>query len=212
MNLRKTKNSGLTLAELIIAMWVMAIILTAVASLAFALSSANDSADNTAEFQTRFRFTSYKVTELIKMSRLICDSQANRIAVWANDDNGDDCINPGELVYIDSGSDGHTIRLLEFACSGSAAAAKLSIADIKSGHALLWLKDRATWNYTTLIDGCDSVNFSVDTAAPFSKRVTLTFSVNTKGIARTYQIDTALRCWAGRLLDKDGNLRSDDDE
>lgn len=209
MNSKKTNNSGLTLAELIIAMWIISIIITAAATLAFALSSANNTADDTSEFQTKLRFTSFKFTELIRNSKLICDSQQNRIALWRNDDNKDNSINPEELVFIDSGNNGNSIRLLEFSSPSSNPA--FSLTSIVNGSALSWLNGRATWNYTTFLENCNSVTFNVDTAAPYSKKATLTFSVNRNGIIQIYQINAALRCSAANLLDKNGNLVSDDD-
>jgi prepilin-type N-terminal cleavage/methylation domain-containing protein len=206
---RKMKKSGLTLAELIIAMWIMSIILTAVATLAFALSAANDTADDTSEFQTKLRFTSFKFTELIRNCKLICDSQQNQIALWRNDDNADNQINPEELIYIDKGLNGDSVRLLEFESSYPTAA--FTIANIHNGSARTWLNGKAIWNYTTFIDKCTSVKFNVDTAAPFSKKVTLTFSVSRNGLNQTYQVNTSLRCLARNLLDTNGNLVSDDD-
>ncbi|MFC1781950.1 PilW family protein, partial [Planctomycetota bacterium] len=110
-------KKGLTLVELLVAMIVTSIVLTAVATLAFAMGTANKSSDDVSEKQAQLRFAALRIQELIRHSRLICSSSDNDLAIWVSDDNNDGQINIGELTYIDTGENGDYIRLCQFSSS-----------------------------------------------------------------------------------------------
>jgi len=88
--------------------------MTAVATLAFAVSSANKATDDTSEKQAQIRFATLRISELIRHSKLICHVTNEEMLVWRADDapGGDNGINVGELVYIETS--GNTIRLMDF--------------------------------------------------------------------------------------------------
>jgi len=205
------KNKGFTLAEVLMAVWVMSIILTAVAALAFALGSANSSADKTSEIQSKVRYTTIRLGDLIKNSKLICYNFGTELAVWRADDNGDNRINAGELVYIETGSSNNYIKLLEFKPIGPAASVQFTLASISDGSAKTWCKGNIPYSYITLIDKCSHATFTTDTAAPFSKKVNLFFGIKQNGIIQNYQLSTYMRCQAGYILNASGQIVSDDD-
>jgi prepilin-type N-terminal cleavage/methylation domain-containing protein len=205
------KNKGFTLAEVLMAVWVMSIILTAVATLSFALGSANDSADKTSEIQSKIRYTTIRLGDLIKNSKLVCYNFGSELAVWRADDNGDGKINAKELVYIETGSSNNCIKLLEFRPTGPTASVQLTLASISNGSAKVWCKGNSPYSYTTLIDNCSYAIFTTDTAAPFSKRVSMFFGISQNGIIQNYQLSTYLRCQADYLLNASGQIVSDDD-
>ncbi len=209
---RKLKNKGFTLAELIMAMWVMAIILTAVASLAFALGVANDSADDTAEFQSRLRFTTLRISDLVKNSRLICAAGGNNVAIWRNDDNGDAKINAGEIVYIEYNNAAKKIRLLEFEPLSYVANLEISINSIENGNFRVWIVGKATLKYTDLMVNCSGMLLNVDVETPFSRKLAIKLLVQRAGNVEIYEINSTLRCYAGHLLNASGEIVSDDDE
>ncbi|MCD4831219.1 MAG: type II secretion system GspH family protein [Anaerohalosphaeraceae bacterium] len=211
-NFKNFKNKGFTLTELIMAMSVMAIILTAVASLAFALGVANDSVDDTAEFQSRLRFTTLKITDLVKNCRLLCANNGTEVAIWENDDDiVDGKINPNELMYIEYDSSTDKVRLLEFECSGAVAGWEVSIADIEDGSIRSSLAGVAVWNYTDVMIDCVDALFTTDVSTPFSKNLAMKFDFQRNGSVAPYQISSSLRCYAGHLLNGSGEVVDDDD-
>ena len=203
---------GFTLAEMIMAMMVVSIILAAIATLAFALGSANDTADNTSEIQSRIRYTTIRFSELIRNCKLICYNSGTEVAIWRADDNGDNKINPGEIVYIETGSSNRQIRLLSFKPVGAAASSVTSLADIIASGAKDALIAYCSPSYITLMNNCTSVTFTTDTAAPFSKRLNLFFGVTQKAVIQNYQCSAFLRAQAGYLLNSSGVIVSSDDD
>jgi prepilin-type N-terminal cleavage/methylation domain-containing protein len=209
---RIRENSGFTLVELLMAMTLTGIILAAVATLAFALGSANDSADDLSEVQSRIRYTTIRLGELVRNCKLICSNNGTEIVLWRADDNGDNKINPGEIVYIDTGSSNHQIRILSFSPTGAVAFATTTIAALGAGGTKAVLIANCSPSYTTLMNNCSYVTFTTDTAAPFSKRLNLFFGVQQNGIVQNYQCSEFLRAQAGYLLNGSGVIISSDDD
>ncbi|MHC4146413.1 MAG: PulJ/GspJ family protein [Planctomycetota bacterium] len=207
MNNTRYKN-GLTLIELLVAMVVTGIVMTAVATLAYALSSANDVTDNTSEKQAQIRFAAMRISDLIRHSRLVCYADGDDIAVWRADDNDDGRINIGELVYIESGPANDYLYIGEFPSTDSTA---IAISSIGSPSTNWWLAYSSDINYTMLIPQCSNVLFGFDVLPPQSKFVNINFNILENNIVRQYQISAALRGWAGNLLDGGGEIVSDDD-
>ena len=103
MNTRSL-HSGLrlrafTLVELMVALMVSSIILTATASLAFAFGSANSSTDEISESQAALRFASLRISELIKNSCQVQFSTADNFTIWA-DNNNNDMVDIMEWFYV----------------------------------------------------------------------------------------------------------------
>ena len=178
-------ENGFTLAELLIALMVTSIVLTAVATLAYAMGTANDASDDTSQKQAQVRFTTLRISELMRHCKLICGTPGNDLAVWRADDNGDGQININELVYINAGPGRDYIQLRE-----------------------------ADNNPVVLIRQCSNVEFGFDEPLippTLRKFVSISFDLVENGIDRQYQISAGLRSWAGHLLDGSGNIVSDDD-
>ena len=197
-------KTGLTLIELLLAMVVTSIIMTAVATLAFAVSSANKATDDTSEKQAHVRFATLRISELIRHSKLICGTPGGELAVWRADD-GDGQININELVYIERGTGNDYLRLCEFP---SADSSPVNLGDIET----LSTGDYDV-TYVPLIPQCSNVQFYLDDPGtpPNSRLVTISFDIVENGIAHQYQINAMLRGWAGNLLDDNSNIVSDDD-
>ena len=95
MSIRPKHNfKGFTLVELLVALMVTSIVLTAVATLAYAVGRANDSSDDTAVKQAQLRYATLRISELIRHSKLVCTATANHIELWLADVN--------ESAYIDA--------------------------------------------------------------------------------------------------------------
>jgi len=176
-------RKGLTLVELLVAMMVTSVILTAVATLAYALGKVSDSGNDTSEKQAQLRYATLRISELIRYSRLIYSAGENEVVLW-RDDNGDDCITlgEGELVTIGTRQVGSDSQLCE---------------------------TDGTAEPIALIHQCRNVQFTFDQPSePPTKRtfVSVSFDLNENGGTRHYQISAALRCWAWYMLDFDGNI------
>jgi len=208
----KYKN-GFTLVELIVAMIVTSIVLTAVVTLAYALDTVNDFTDETSKKQAQIRFTTVRISDLIRHCKLVCYASTDEVVLWRADDKYiDGKINIGELVYIEAGAMQDHLRLCEFDPSNSTAINPGSIGSFATSW---WSAYSGSVNYTTLIPQCSNVQFGFDVfpALPAldSRLVSISYDVVENGITRQCQINAKLRGWAGNLLDASGNIVSDDD-
>jgi len=198
-----------TLVELLLALSVSGIVLAAVATLAFALSTASSSADDTSRKQAELRYATLRVTELIRECKLVCGTPNSDIAIWRADDNGDKKININELVFIQKGSTSNYLRLCKFPAADSS---EKSLAQV----AALSPSDYAV-TYITLIPQCSNVQFYLhpDTPGdptPRVKRISISFDLAEDNVVHHYQIDAALRCWAGNLLNPTATALVGDDD
>ena len=208
----KSNHKAFTLVELLMALTVSSIILAAVASLAFAFSSAYNASDETSEKQSRLRITTLRISELIKNSKLVLDNSEGKIALWQGDYNGDNGLNPREIIYIVSGNGRNFIKLVEFDIAGVQADYQVGISDIQDGGFYSAFAAGGQVRYTTFIPACSNVVFTTDSDSPYTKRVTLSFDMTENGIAHSYEINSALRCWAGNLINSSGLLVTQDDD
>jgi len=212
-------EKGFTLAELLVALIVSSVILAAVATLAFAMSSASVSTDDTSNKQAQVRFATLRISELIRSCKLICAKPGNDLVIWKADDNPQDGnINVLELAYIEKGSDSDHIRILEFSdCTTSLKSQPLSISLLKLSLLKDVLASQCQETYARLIPQCSDVEFYAHLDNPEdpiskAKRITITFDLAENDVIHQYRISTALRSWAGNLLNEGGTaIVSDDD-
>ncbi|NIP24227.1 MAG: prepilin-type N-terminal cleavage/methylation domain-containing protein [Phycisphaerae bacterium] len=200
---------GFTLVELLLALVVAAIVSTAVLTLAFAMSSANDVMDSTSRTQAYVRYATFRISELIRHCKLICAMPGDDLAVWRADDNGDGQINPRELVYIEMGTGRDYVRLLEFP---SAENWRVTLSSVLGGTAKHELMLICHERQTTLVPECSNAQIVLDSSPPWSKLVSMSFDLVENGVVRQYQINTALHGWSGHLLNDSGDVINSDDD
>jgi prepilin-type N-terminal cleavage/methylation domain-containing protein len=206
---------GFTLVELMVALIVTGIIMSAVATLAFAFRSAYDVTDDTDRKQAQLRYATLRISELIRHCKLICAVTDGDLVIWRDDDvpGGKDQINIEEIVYIEK--DNNQIRILDFPNSPSwlsSSLEPLGIDWIQSDWLKTMLKTYCDEETVVAVPECNNVQFQFDASPPRSKFVSISFELTENGSARQYQIDGALRCWAGHLLNAAStDLTSDDD-
>ena len=204
-------KNGLTLIELLVAMVVTSIVMTAVATLAFAVSSANKATDDTSRKQAQIRFATMKISELIRHSKLICYINSEELVVWRADETlgGENTINVGELVYIETS--GNRIRLMDFADVPIWLQMQpFTLAQLTSLKA--WFMSHCTERYADLVPECSNVQFGfLPALPPRSRFVTISFDVAENGVEHRHQINAALLGWAGNLLSDSDDIVSDDD-
>jgi len=204
-----SNTKAFTLVELLIALVVTGVILSAVTTLAFAMSSASRASDDTILKEAQLRQARLRIAELVRNCKLICAAAGNDLAVWQADTNGDGIINVAELVYIEGGDDHNVLRLCQFSAGQNAPVLlpSLALATMKA-----WLVSQYSETYARLIPACQNVQFTLDTAPPYTRRLTISFGLSENGTVHPYEISVALRAWAGNLLSSDGTtLASDDD-
>ena len=200
-------GKGYTLIELLVALIVSSIILAAVATLAFAMSSANDASDDTSIKQAQLRYATLRISELVRHCKLICGTPGNDLAVWKADTNGNGLININELVYIEREADANCLSLCEFPAS---ATSTVTLSGIETLSPESYSKSSIT--RATLIPQCSNVTFLTDASPPLTKFLSISFDLVENNAVRHYQINTALRGWAGNLLNAAGDaIVSDDD-
>ena len=217
---RTGSRKGFTLVELMVAMIVTSIIMSAVATLAFAFSTANDASSDTDRKQAQIRYATQRIGELIRHCKLICAVKNGDLVIWRDDNTpgGEDKIDPGELVYIETDND--RIRILDFPTCPSWLVGALQKPTVQI-RILYMLGD--SWIKTTLMAYCDeqyvvaipecsNVQFLFDASPPQSKFVNISFELTENGSIRQYHIDSAIRCWAGHQISADGRGIIDDDD
>lgn len=207
----KTKRSikAFTLVELLVATVVTGIILSAVATLAFAMSSASRGSDDTIIEQAQLRQARLRIAELVRNCKLICAAPGNDLAVWQADANNDGKINVGELVYIERGNGLDTLRLCRFSSTESdeVTLQSLALATMKA-----FLVSKYTKSYARLIPVCKNVQFALDAAPPLTRRLTISFGLSENGGTHLHEMTVALRAWGGNLLSSDGTTLVGDDD
>lgn len=217
----KFNRGGFTLAELLVSLMVMAIILTAVATLASAMDLANEATKDIGEKQAQIRLATVRISELIRNCKLVLGLQDNRLAIWRKDDNGDSKMNPSELTFIEIGSGRDYIRMMEYDTAGSPPWFETScytdLHGFWDGYASAheWLgSNGGRENYVAMVSECSNVRYALDTAPPNTKRVTILFEVEEDSAFKTYQISTSLRGRSVNLINpaNPGSLIWPDDD
>jgi len=197
-------RAGFTLAELLVALMVSAIVLTGVASLAYALGSAARSTDELGEHQMALRCATVRISELVKRSVMAFAAPDNGIALWTGDQNDDGLINGSELVYIETDETGHTLRLLDFPGQNLS----VTIENIETGAGKTDLINNTDERYITLLPECSNVQLTLGSGT----LVNILFDLTEAGVTSSYQICATLRCSADHLLGPAGEPDGGDDD
>ncbi len=208
---RTRKSKAFTLVELMVTLVVTGIVLSAVATLAYALSSATRDGDDAARAQARLRQATLRILDLVQNGRMILTASSTELAIWRSDDNGDARINVNELVFLDCNAAHEGLGLTQFA-SATNPEVTLSSGGLSSTQAEL--VGAHGGQRLSLLPESTNVQFICDPAAPLTRRVTVSFQRAADGAARRYEIDATLRAWADHLLNgtQDGLVTEDDDE
>ena len=205
MNYELRTKKGFTLVELLVALMVTSIVFSAVVTLTYALGTANEVSGDTARKQAQVRFTTLRISELIRHCKLVCKTSGDDLVIWRADDNGDGQINVNELTYIGAGAGRDYIRLYE--CSN---VSEVGLSEIDSVGTSWWLGYYDSDAYVGLIPQCNNMQFQFDVSPPDTEFVSISFDLVENEAVRRYQINAALRGRAGNLLDG-GEIVSDDD-
>ena len=180
---------------------VTAIVLAAVGSLAYAMSSAKDASDDTSLKQAQVRSATMRISELVRNAKLICGTPTDAIVIWRADVDSNKKINSDELVYIQSNSAREKIQLIQYNRPASYNTT-FTLAQIQSGAAKSTLDSACQKTTVDLIPDCSGVVFLLDNAAipQRSKLVSVKFTITENESPRTSEIYATVMSPAFNLL------------
>lgn len=201
-----------TLVELMVGLMVTSILLSAVATLAFAMSSASTAGGDSALRQAHLRNATVRLSELIGNCKMICAAPDMDLAVWMADTNEDGKINANELAYVERGVDleGKEFLRLRTLRLGTATRtiAQLGATGTKSQLFNMY----PSYPPVSLIPDGEDAQFSFDALPPRTRLLTVSVSLLEDGVYQRYEIVTALRCRADYLLDASGEIITTGDD
>ncbi len=209
----KRVPTGFTVIELLVALTVTGLILSAVATLAFAMSSATRASESAAFAQTEVRTATLRLVDLIRNCRMICAAPGDDIAIWRADENNDGLINPNELVYIERGTTHSYLQLGQFshAADPNVPLSSLSLPGTKEDLAKSYTK-----NDVVLLHSASNVQFCPpdfdEPCPPTTRGLVISFDLTQDLVTHHYEIDLTMLGSAINLIDTaSGNLTRDDD-
>ena len=199
-----------TLVELMVTLAITGIILSAVATLAYAMSGAARAAGDTALSQAQLRLGALRVLDVVQNCRMVLTASDTELAIWRSDYNKDGHINVNELVFLDCTAAHDRLNMVRSNSADnpvtfSGGILSVSQADVMNSYAGV---------SQPLLSECGSVRFACDVAPPSTRRVTISFELTQDNVVRQFEIEATLRAWAGHLLNNtaDGLVTEDDDE
>jgi hypothetical protein len=198
-------RKGLTIIELLVGMLITSLILSAVATFAFALSTASLVSGDTAVKQAQLRQATVRINDLIGSCRLLCAAPGTDLAVWRADDNADGRINVNELVYVERGDAGTMLRLCQFAATDNLP---VTLSDLALTTTKPQLQASCHPTYVPLIPGCKDAAFAFHPVPPpltYVDCLMISFQLTENGVDHRYEIVTALRGRAAHLLNQTGD-------
>lgn len=152
---------------------VTSIVLTAVATLAYAMGTANDASDDIAEKQAQLRYATVRISELIRYSKEVYAASDSEIVLWVDRDRNGERDLSTELVAI----------------------TKVILAG--GDMQLQFCEFNNDPEPVVLIPQCRNVQFVLDSAAPDTKSVSILFELEENDVWHRYQISATVRCKAG---------------
>jgi prepilin-type N-terminal cleavage/methylation domain-containing protein len=204
-------EKAFTLVELMVGLMVTSVILSAIATLAFALNKGSTVGSDYASTQAQIRRATVYVSDLVSRCSLICAAPGNDLAIWRSDDNGDGQINLNELVYLERGPNRGYLRLCTFtsAANPKIDLSVLGVSTTKSQYLSVY-----GGSSTPLIPMCNDAQFLfLDATPPKTGLLGITFGFKENGVFRPYNMVVAARCRAAHLLNAAGSelVAKDDD-
>ncbi|MBW8016367.1 MAG: prepilin-type N-terminal cleavage/methylation domain-containing protein [Planctomycetes bacterium] len=198
---------GFTLVELIMALSVTSIILAAAATLAFAVSSAEEATGEMGQRQAHLRFASMRLRELARNSCLAFTYSTTGVIFWKDDLNADGAINGNEVawLYVDNVGSEYAINLMEF----PDYTASLTRNQLKFGSGLTTMMMATDEKTTVLLADCLSASIWL----VMDNFIIVDFSLKEGNRTKVYQMCGGVRASA-EYLERSGfvNLVTSDDD
>ncbi|MBP8911777.1 MAG: prepilin-type N-terminal cleavage/methylation domain-containing protein [Phycisphaerae bacterium] len=206
-------DTGFTLVELLVGLMVTSILLSAVATLAFAMSRAATVGGDRARMQARIRPTTMYLSELVSNCKLICAAPDNDLVLWRADDNNNGRINLNELIYLERGSNRDMVRLCEFPPVNPPVNPEYTLSQLAQPLTKNQLRNLYSLKYTLLISDCNNVQFKfLDAEPPRTRLLVVTFGFFENGEYQRYETVVRVRSRADYLLSPTGVIVTSDDD
>lgn len=209
--MRRTRyERAFTLVELMVGLMVTSVILSAVATLAFAMSSASTVGNDSARTAARIRHTTLYLSDLIGNCKMICAAPGKDLVLWRADDNKNGRINLNELVYIERGSDSTLLQLRRFWANSDP---EYTLAQLSQSGTKDQMGQQYNSKITSLISDCNNVQFGfLGASPPRTRTLAITLEVFENGRWNRCETVAAVRCRADYLLDASNQIVTGDDD
>lgn len=176
---KRGRLRGLTLAELVAAMAITAVIGLAVTGVASSIANLNQEAEEYYEFLQSGRTAADRLQKIVRSSLLVTAAGESDLVLWEGDENGDGKINASEVTQISlQGSSGKLVAgKTKFPADMTAETresldSRLSLADVTSLSQLdLGPSHAAYADKQVLARDVKSFKVSLDEAAPNTRLV-----------------------------------------
>ena len=181
----KHGGRGFTLAELVVSVAITAVIASAVAGLAMALSTASEHGrDRYLSLQTA-RIAMLNVRDLIRKAKLVTTCDGTSMVLWAEDSNGNGSINLTEVSLVGRDSSLEQIRMHRIVFpdhwseeTKASLDIELELDDLTDLDDVLAVLEASSYDQITVLAGdVRSFNVRVSPAAPMTELVGLTITV-----------------------------------
>lgn len=193
-------KKAFTFAELLVGLSITSVILAAVATFAYAMMAADISSNDTSQKQAQLRYSTMKVSEIIRYCYLVCGNTDDNLVIWTDDADADRRIGIAELVVIEiRTSEPPNLSLKHYSDVGNESK-RFTITEFFDGTAQTWLEANCTRTVEKIVKDTSNVSFVLDAAAPNTRSVGIMFDTTENGVTKTYQTNTALRSWASDLI------------
>ena len=173
------RRTGLTLAELVLALAITSVIGLAVAGVSSAIGNVSERADAYYEYLQSGRVATSKIEQMLRPALLVTAASESKMVVWMNDDYDPGQINASEIaqIYLDTS----THELLEITTEFSdslnnnqiqALDVVINLSDVTSLSSLDLGIGHDTYDVTrVLARNVQSFEITPDTAAPLTRLV-----------------------------------------
>lgn len=200
----RRSTSGFTVAELLLALGVTAMIGVSVAGVAMALSTAHKHGENYGQNMQEGRCVTRRVETALRSAHLITCVDSDGMVFWAGDANADGKINVSEITIIRALNDG-TKQLREFrvefpddmpANTRLALDVEKPLSLLKTTMGALWMlyfEYPGYWQYRSLGEDILAWSIETDVDPPMTRRVKVTLRVGTAQRSVPIHISASLR-------------------
>jgi prepilin-type N-terminal cleavage/methylation domain-containing protein len=161
---KQKKQSGFTLVELLVAMMIVAIVLTAAATMAGALSAAKEANDQIGHDITTLLQIQTRLSDLVMRANEVTLCQASKLVLW-HDNNADGIAAVDGSEYTTIETDGTNLTIY----TNNNPANK------------------------EVYKNCQLADVYGDEVTPDTKWVKIQFTMTAEGIAQTYSVRASLR-------------------
>ena len=190
---KATRRFGFTLTELLLAIIITGIILTAVASLVFAVGrlwAHNGAQDNVGILQNS---VSWRVGDLVRHSRLVLSVDDRRIGLWASDLDQDGKIDVCELVEIYYDASADHVQRIQYDAPAGTHVSDVSVFASSDAWTAVMQPYQQYKHSAVLATGVTGWTVSRDAAAPAARIITVRFTVEEGEIERESTFSATLR-------------------